>query len=100
MCWIPPRISASPAVPHPDLSCGGGAGSVDVYKEQDADHYQLLGNIPSARNASTSHLAADQGRLRAIACRKKPAGSNSCLPNSVDSPRLPPGRQPNTHVTL
>ena len=94
-------LAFDPATKRIYMSCGGGAGSVDVYKEQDADHYQLLGNIPSARNASTPPPSSrSRTLLRAIACRKKPAGSNSGLRNSVDSPRLPPGRQPNTHVTL
>ncbi|HLI30726.1 MAG TPA: YncE family protein, partial [Terriglobia bacterium] len=27
--------------------CGGGQGEIDVYKETDPDHYQLLGKVPS-----------------------------------------------------
>src|SRR3981081_3058770 len=64
-------LAFDPATKRIYMSCGGGAGSVDVYKEQDADHYQLLGNIPSARNASPPHLAADQGRYFVLSPAEK-----------------------------
>ena len=37
-------------------SCGGGAGEVDVYKEQDPDHYRLLGKVPSGAGGKTALL--------------------------------------------
>ncbi len=36
--------------------CGGGAGEIDVYKEQTANHYQLLGKIPSGPGGKTALL--------------------------------------------
>ncbi|MGH9397096.1 MAG: YncE family protein [Terriglobia bacterium] len=37
-------------------SCGAGAGSVDVYKEEDPDHYRLLGKVPSGAGGKTARL--------------------------------------------
>jgi DNA-binding beta-propeller fold protein YncE len=41
----------------------GGTGAVDVYKETDADHYQLLGHVPSGPGAKTGLLVPQLGRL-------------------------------------
>ena len=41
----------------------GGAGALDVYKENDADHYQSLGNIPSGEGAKTGLLVPQLSRL-------------------------------------
>jgi DNA-binding beta-propeller fold protein YncE len=57
------------------VSCGGDGGSVDVYKEQDADHYQSLGKVPSAPGASTARLVSELGRYFVLspAQKTKPA---------------------------
>lgn len=57
------------------MSCGGNGGSVYVYKEQDADHYELLGKIPSAPGASTAHLVTELGNYFVLspAQKTKPA---------------------------
>jgi DNA-binding beta-propeller fold protein YncE len=41
----------------------GGAGAVDVYKENDADHYQSLGQIPSGPGGKTGILVSPLKRL-------------------------------------
>jgi DNA-binding beta-propeller fold protein YncE len=52
-------------------ACGGDGGSVDVYKEQDADHYQLLGKVPTAPGASTGRLSTELGKYFVIAPAQK-----------------------------
>ena len=56
-------------------SCGGGEGSVEIYKEQDADYYLLLGKISTQPGASTAHLVPELGRyfVLAPADKGKPA---------------------------
>lgn len=44
------------------MSCGGGGGSVFVYKERDADHYEFLGKVPTSDGASTARLVTELGR--------------------------------------
>jgi DNA-binding beta-propeller fold protein YncE len=41
----------------------GGAGAVDVYKENDPDHYQSMGQIPSGPGGKTGVLVPQLGRL-------------------------------------
>jgi DNA-binding beta-propeller fold protein YncE len=41
----------------------GGAGSVDVYKENDPDHYESLGHIPSGPGAKTGLLVPQLARI-------------------------------------
>lgn len=41
----------------------GGMGQVDVIKETDPDHYQLLGKVPSGAGAKTGLLAPELERL-------------------------------------
>ncbi|HEY7888213.1 MAG TPA: YncE family protein [Steroidobacteraceae bacterium] len=43
------------------VSGGSGHGWVDVYKEEDANHYRLLGEVTTEPHAATSHLAAPLG---------------------------------------
>jgi len=43
--------------------CGGGKGEVDVYKETDPDHYDLLGKAPSRYFGKTGVLATQVHRL-------------------------------------
>jgi DNA-binding beta-propeller fold protein YncE len=43
-------------------SCGDGAGSVYVYKEKDADHFDSLGSVPSGPLGRTSRLVSDLNR--------------------------------------
>lgn len=43
--------------------CGGGQGTVDVYKETDPDHYDLLGKVPSRYFGKTGVLAKPINRL-------------------------------------
>lgn len=57
------------------VSCGGDGGVVDVYKEKDADHFELLGKVASAPGAATSQLVAGMGRYFVLspATNTKPA---------------------------
>jgi DNA-binding beta-propeller fold protein YncE len=41
------------------VASGGGKGSVDVYREVDADHYQSLGRFVSAPGAATARLITE-----------------------------------------
>jgi DNA-binding beta-propeller fold protein YncE len=41
----------------------GGTGAVDVYKENDPDHYESLGHIPSGPGAKTGLLVPQLARL-------------------------------------
>ncbi len=43
--------------------CGGGKGEVDVYKETDPDHYELLGKVPSRYFGKTGALETSIHRL-------------------------------------
>jgi DNA-binding beta-propeller fold protein YncE len=52
-------------------ACGGDGGSVDVYREQDADHYQFLGKIPTRPGASTARLATELGQYFVVAPAQK-----------------------------
>ena len=49
-------ISFDPATKRIYVSGGGGNGSIDVYREIDADHYKSLGRITTAPGAATSRL--------------------------------------------
>jgi DNA-binding beta-propeller fold protein YncE len=49
-------IDFDPATKRIYVSGGGGQGSVDVYKENDADHYKSLGRFTSAPGAATARL--------------------------------------------
>ena len=43
------------------VSGGSGHGWVEVYKEEDANHYRLLGKVATEQGAATSHLVAALG---------------------------------------
>jgi DNA-binding beta-propeller fold protein YncE len=43
-------------------ACGGGSGSVDTYQEVDPDHYQSLGQLPSAPGARNGRLVPELHR--------------------------------------
>jgi DNA-binding beta-propeller fold protein YncE len=43
-------------------ACGAGEGSVDVYEEHDADHYESIGKIPSGPLGKTAHLVPELKR--------------------------------------
>jgi hypothetical protein len=43
-------------------ACGDGAGSVDVYKEADPDHFQSLGQVASGRLGRTARLVPELNR--------------------------------------
>lgn len=43
-------------------ACPNGAGSIDVYKQSDADHYVSLGQVPSGPGARTGELVSELGR--------------------------------------
>ncbi len=57
------------------VSGGGGHGWVDVYKEEDADHYRLLGQVTTEPGAATSHLVASLGEYIVMtpSSRRRPA---------------------------
>lgn len=42
-------------------SGGGGGGWVDVYREEDANHYHFLGQVATEPGAATSHLVSSLG---------------------------------------
>jgi DNA-binding beta-propeller fold protein YncE len=48
-------------------ACPAGDGSIDVYKQSDADHYVSLGQVPSGPGARTGELVASIGRYYAAA---------------------------------
>jgi DNA-binding beta-propeller fold protein YncE len=41
----------------------GGAGSIDVFRQEDADHYRHAGAVPTAEGARTSLYVPETGRL-------------------------------------
>jgi DNA-binding beta-propeller fold protein YncE len=50
---------------------GAGNGSVDVYREIDADHYESLGRYSSAPGAATARLVPDLGEYITLAPAQK-----------------------------
>lgn len=54
-------IAFDPASSEIYVSGGGGPGWVDVYKEEDANHYRLLGKVTTEKGAATSRLVASLG---------------------------------------
>jgi DNA-binding beta-propeller fold protein YncE len=49
------------------VSGGGGRGSIDVYKESDADHYESIGRFVSAPGAATARLVPELGEYIVLA---------------------------------
>jgi DNA-binding beta-propeller fold protein YncE len=49
------------------VASGGGKGSVDVYREVDADHYESLGRFVSAPGAATARLITELSEYVVIA---------------------------------
>jgi DNA-binding beta-propeller fold protein YncE len=43
-------------------ACGAGKGSVDVYKEDDPDHYSLVGKVTTSPGAKTGRLVPELGK--------------------------------------
>lgn len=43
------------------ISCG--SGSIDVVRQMDADHYEFVGRVPTAKGAATSLFVAELDRL-------------------------------------
>ena len=54
-------IAFDPASRRIYVSGGGGHGWVDVFKEEDANHYRLLGEVTTEPGAATSDLVASLG---------------------------------------
>ena len=54
-------IEFDPASSNIYVSGGGGLGWVDVYKEEDASHYRLLGKVTTEKGAATSRLVPSLG---------------------------------------
>lgn len=54
-------ISFNPATKRIYISGGAEKGSIDVYEERDADHYQSLGRVTSAPGAATGRLIPELG---------------------------------------
>jgi DNA-binding beta-propeller fold protein YncE len=52
-----------PATKRLYAACGSGAGSMDVYQEEDADHYKSLGQVPSGPGGKNEVLVPDLRRL-------------------------------------
>lgn len=52
-----------PATKRIYAACGSGGGSVDIYQEKDANHYQRLGQIPSAPGGKNEVLVPQLKRL-------------------------------------
>lgn len=48
---------------HGRIYASFGEGSVFVYEQQDADHYQLAEKVPTAAGARTALLSSESGRL-------------------------------------
>lgn len=40
-------------------ACGGGSGSVEVYQQEDPDHYHLLGKVTTSPGAKTGRLVPE-----------------------------------------
>jgi DNA-binding beta-propeller fold protein YncE len=53
------------------VASGGGKGSVDVYKEVDGDHYELLGRFVSAPGAATARLLPELSEYVVLAPPQK-----------------------------
>jgi DNA-binding beta-propeller fold protein YncE len=64
-------IDFDPASKRIYVSGGGGEGSVDVYKENDADHYESLGRFVSAPGAATARLVPELGEYIVLAPAQK-----------------------------
>jgi DNA-binding beta-propeller fold protein YncE len=64
-------IDFDPATKRIYVSGGGGEGSVDVYKEDDADHYESLGRFVSAPGAATARLVPELGEYIVLAPAQK-----------------------------
>ena len=43
-------------------ACGAGTGSVEVYKQDDPDHYHLLGKVSTSPGAKTGRLVPELGK--------------------------------------
>ena len=54
-------IAFDPASRRIYVSGGSGHGWVEVYQEEDANHYRLLGKVTTEPGAATSHLVASLG---------------------------------------
>jgi DNA-binding beta-propeller fold protein YncE len=64
-------IDFDPASKRIYVAGGAGNGSVDVYKEIDADHYESLGRLSSAPGAATARLVPGLGEYIALAPAQK-----------------------------
>jgi DNA-binding beta-propeller fold protein YncE len=53
------------------VASGGGKGSVDVYRELDADHYESLGKFVSAPGAATARLITELNEYVVLAPAQK-----------------------------
>ena len=56
-------IDFDPATKRIYVTGGTGKGSVDVYRENDADHYESLGGVESAPGAATARLIPELGEF-------------------------------------
>jgi len=55
-------LAFDPASKRIYAACGDGAGSVDVYKEEDPDHFRSLGRVPSGPLGRTARLVPELNR--------------------------------------
>src|SRR5260370_26673636 len=84
-------IDFDPATKRIYVSGGGGEGSVDVYKENDLDHYESLGRFVSAPGAATARLVPELGEyivlVRARKTRRAEVGGGPHIPSFSESVR-------------
>lgn len=59
---------------HNRIYVSGGDGFVSVYQQNDADHYTLLGNVPTGPGGSTSTFVPELNRLY-VGVRRGPTGA-------------------------
>jgi DNA-binding beta-propeller fold protein YncE len=64
-------IDFDPATKRIYVSGGGGEGSIDIYREVDADHYESLGRFVSAPGAATARLVPELGEYIVLAPAQK-----------------------------
>jgi DNA-binding beta-propeller fold protein YncE len=60
---------------HKRIYATGGDGAISVFEQQDADHYNEIGRIPTVKGARTSFFSPDLGRLYVAVRRQGPTAA-------------------------